>query len=155
MSKGEVPPIHQLAPVALNAGEGERLRFGEAEVLIRVSGEMTGGAFMIMEEHEPLDTPLHMHAHEDEMFYALEGDHVIQVGDEEHRIGPQGFVFAPRGIPHAQRRVVARTGSVLILVAPAGLEGFFRELAAADSAGELGPDAYARASQRYGITWLS
>ena len=44
---------------------------------------------------------------------------------------------------------------MLILVSPAGLEGFFRELAAADRAGVLGPDAYARASQRYGITWLT
>lgn len=50
----------------------------------------------------------------------------------------------PRGIPHAQRRVVPRTGSVLIVVSPAGLEGFFHELAAADRAGELGPGAYAR-----------
>ena len=34
------------------------------------------------------------------------------------------------------------------------LEGFFFELAEADRAGDLGPDAYARASKRYGITWL-
>jgi quercetin dioxygenase-like cupin family protein len=150
-----VPPIDQPAPFASDARAGERLRFGEVEVLIRVSGDATGGAFMLMEEHEPLDTPLHTHAHEDELFYGLEGDHVIQVGDEKHRIGPGDCVFAPRGIPHAQRRVVPRTGSVLILVSPAGLEGFFRELAAADRAGELDADAYARVSERYGITWLS
>jgi mannose-6-phosphate isomerase-like protein (cupin superfamily) len=154
-SEAQVPPIDKPAPFARNARAGERLRFGEVEVLIRASGDTTGGAFMLMEEHEPVDTPLHMHAHEDELFYGLEGEHVIQVGDEEHRIGPGDFVFAPRGIPHAQRRVVPRTGSVLIVVSPANLEGFFRELAAADRAGELGPNAYARASQRYGITWLS
>ena len=34
------------------------------------------------------DTPLHVHTSEDELFYVLEGEHVIQVGDEEHRIGP-------------------------------------------------------------------
>jgi mannose-6-phosphate isomerase-like protein (cupin superfamily) len=154
-ARAQVPPIDKPAPFARNARAGERLRFGEVEVLIRASGDTTGGAFMLMEEHEPVDTPLHMHAHEDELFYGLEGEHVIQVGDEEHRIGPGDFVFAPRGIPHAQRRVVPRTGSVLIVVSPANLEGFFRELAAADRAGELGPNAYARASQRYGITWLS
>jgi quercetin dioxygenase-like cupin family protein len=150
-----VPPGDKPVPFALAAGAGERLRFGEVEVLVRIAGEATGGAFMLMEEREALDTPLHRHAHEDEVFYALEGDHVIQVGDEEHRIGPGDFVFAPRGVPHAQRRVVPRTGSMLILVAPAGLEGFFRDLAAADRAGELGPDAYARVSERYGITWLT
>jgi hypothetical protein len=44
---------------------------------------------------------------------------------------------------------------VLIMTSPAGLEGFFRELAAADEAGTLGPDAYAAASERYGVTWLT
>jgi quercetin dioxygenase-like cupin family protein len=151
----EVPDIDKLPPFVRNARAGERVRFGEVEILIRASGETTGGAFMLMEEHAPGDTRLHVHAYEDELFYSLEGEHVIQVGDAEHRIGPGDFVFAPRGIPHAQRRVVPRTGTVLIVVSPAGLEGFFRELAAADRAGELGPDAYARVSQRYGITWLS
>ena len=77
----------------------------------------------------------------------LEGEHVFQVGDEEFQLGPGGLVFAPRGIPHAQRRVVPRTGRVLVLTSPAGLERFFRELAAADRAGTLGPEAYASASQ--------
>ena len=66
------------------------------------------------------DTPLHVHTNEDELFYALEGEHVIQV----------------------------------IAVTSGGFEGFFRELADADRAGRLGPDAYAAASQRFGITWL-
>jgi hypothetical protein len=35
------------------------------------------------------------------------------------------------------------------------LEGFFRILADADRAGDLGPAAYARASAEFGITWLS
>ena len=108
-----------------------------------------------MEEVPPLaDTPLHVHTNEDELFYALEGEHVIQVGDEEHRIGPGETAFGPRGVPHAQRRVVPAAGRILIAVTPGGFEGFFRELADADRAGRLGPDAYAAASQRFGITWL-
>ena len=67
---------------------------------------------------------------------------------------PGGMVFAPRGIPHSQRRVVPRTGHILVLTVPAGLEGFFRALAEADAAGELGPEAYARASKEYGISWV-
>jgi hypothetical protein len=73
---------------------------------------------------------------------------------EEFRAGPGGLVFGPRGVPHAQRRAVTKEGRMLVLTAPAGLEGFFRELAAAHEAWTLGPDAYAEASQRYGITWL-
>lgn len=139
----------------LPAGAGEHLRFGEVEILLKVSAADTGGAFTIFEENEPVDTPLHVHQNEDELFYVLEGEHVFQVGEKEFRLGPGGLAFAPRGVPHAQRRVVPRRGRILVLTSPAGLEGFFRELAEADQAGRLGPAAYATASERYGVTWLS
>jgi quercetin dioxygenase-like cupin family protein len=135
---------------------GERLAFGEIVVLIRVPAKATGGAFAIIEELEPMsDTPAHVHEREDELFYVLEGEHVYRVGDEEHRVGPGGLVFAPRGIPHSQRRVVPGVGRQLVLVSPGGLEGFFRDLAAADQAGTLGPEAYAAASERFGLTWIA
>jgi mannose-6-phosphate isomerase-like protein (cupin superfamily) len=141
---------HALAPDG-----GERLLFGEVTILIRASAETTRGAFTLFEEVPPLvDTPRHVHGNEDELFYVLEGEHIFQVGEDEFRVGPGGLVFAPRGVPHAQRRVVPRTGRLLVLTSPAGFEGFFRELAAAHEAGTLGPDAYAIASQKYRITWL-
>ena len=134
--------------MAAGSDEGERLRFSGAEFVIRASAQTTGGALGIIEEIDPLDTPLHVHRDEDELFYVLEGEHVFQVGDEELRVGPGGVVFAPRGVPHAQRRVVPRTGRVLAMTSPAGFEGFFRELATGE------PDAYARASRNHGITLL-
>jgi hypothetical protein len=79
---------------------------------------------------------------------------VYRVGNEEHLVGPRGLVFAPRGLPHAQRRVVPGVGRQLVLVSPGGFEGFFRELAAGHAAGTLGPEAYAAASERFGITWV-
>jgi mannose-6-phosphate isomerase-like protein (cupin superfamily) len=141
--------------VATGPGDGERLRFSDAEFVIRASAETTSGALGIIEERDPLDTSLHVHRDEDELFYVIEGEHIFTVGDREHRVGPGGAVFGPRGVPHAQRRVVPREGRILAIVTPAGLEGFFRELAAAESAGTIGPEAYAAASERYGITWLS
>jgi mannose-6-phosphate isomerase-like protein (cupin superfamily) len=132
----------------------ERLTFGEVEILVRAPADTTGGAVTVFEENEPVDTPLHVHEHEDELFYVLEGEHVFKVGDREHRAGPGELVFAPRGVPHSQRRVVPRQGRTLVLTSPGGLEGFFRELTEADAKGQLGPEAYRRASERYGITWL-
>jgi mannose-6-phosphate isomerase-like protein (cupin superfamily) len=142
------------AEYKLDAEGGERLRFGEVEVVVKASADTTGGAFTLFEENEPVDTRLHVHENEDELFYVLEGEHVFQVGDQEFQAGPGGLVFAPRGVPHAQRRLAPRTGRILVLTSPAGFEGFFRELAEADRAGAIGPDTYARASTKYGITWL-
>ncbi len=144
------------APFALASNEGERLVFGEVAVLIKVSCETTGGAFTVFEEGPPLlDTPRHIHANEDEVFHVLEGEHVVECGDAEFRLGPGELIFLPRGIPHAHRRVVPREGRLLVVTSPGGFEGFLRALAEADRAGALGPDSYAAASARYGITWLA
>jgi mannose-6-phosphate isomerase-like protein (cupin superfamily) len=145
----EPPPAFSLL-----AGNGEPLRFAGAAFLIKASAETTGGSFSILEEIDPLDTPLHVHKNEDELFFVLEGEHVFQVGEEEFPAGPGDMVFAPRGTPHAQRRVKPRTGRVLVLMSPAGLENFFRELAAADREGGAQDEAYARISEKYDITWL-
>ena len=146
----EVPAVF-----TLQGGEGELLTFGGVKILVRVPSEASRGAFSLIEEVPPLmDTPLHVHRDEDELFYVLEGEHAFRVGDDEYTVGPGGLVFAPRGVPHAQRRLVPGHGRELLLVTPGGLEGFFRELAAAQEAGTLGPDAYAGASERFGITWL-
>ena len=123
MIPGQDPPA--VPPgFAIDASGGERLRFSGAEVVVRISGELTGGAFCVVEELDPLDTPAHVHEREDEIFYVLEGDHVVRVGDEEFRVGPGALVFGPRGVPHAQRRVVPRTGRLLAICWPAGLENF-------------------------------
>ncbi len=124
-------------------------------LLVKASAESTGGAFAIIEEIEPLDTPLHVHSNEDELFYVIEGEHVFRIGEDEFPAGPGAVVFAPRQVPHAHRRVVPRVGRFLTMVSPAGFEGFFRELSAAETAGGAGPEAYASASQKYGITWLN
>jgi mannose-6-phosphate isomerase-like protein (cupin superfamily) len=143
------------AGFAVPEGGGERLDFAGATIVIRIPSESTGGAFSLIEEIPPmLDTPLHVHEHEDELFYVLEGEHVVRCGGDEFRLGPGDTVFLPRGIPHSQRRVVPGEGRELVLSSPGDLEGFFRELADAEAGGGAGSDAYAAASQRYGVTWL-
>jgi mannose-6-phosphate isomerase-like protein (cupin superfamily) len=151
-----VTHITDVARIVPNvAAMSERLSFGGVNILVHTSAEESGGALNVFEEVPPmLDTPLHVHANEDELFYALEGEHVIQRGEEEIRLSPGQAVFCPRGVPHAQRRVVKGEGRLLVVTTPGGLEGFFRMLAEAEAAGTLGPEAYAQASERHGITWL-
>jgi mannose-6-phosphate isomerase-like protein (cupin superfamily) len=133
----------------------ERLTFGEGTILLRATAEDTGGALTVFEEVPPLlDTPPHVHSKEDELFHILEGEHVVQRGEEEFQLGPGDTVFLPRGVPHAQRRVVPGEGRLLVVCAPGGFEAFFRDLAEADREGRLGPGAYAAASEKAGINWL-
>ena len=91
MTPGTVSAAYELA-----ADGGEHLRFGEVEVVIKASADTTAGAFTVFEENEPVDTPLHVHENEDELFYVLEEEHVFQVGYQEFQAGPGGVVS-----PHA------------------------------------------------------
>ena len=99
-----------VAAYGLVADGGERLRFGEVEIVVKASAETTAGAFSAFEEIDPVDTPLHVHQNEHELFCVLEGDHVVQVGDQEFRVGPGGLVFAPRGIPQNREAALAQPG---------------------------------------------
>lgn len=151
----ESPPASPPAPFALRSDQGERLAFGDVTLVVRASAESTGGAFTVFEEVPPLsDVARHVHQHEDELYYVLEGEHEFDCGDRRFRLGPGDLVFLPRGIPHAHRRVVPRAGRLLSMTTPAGLEGLFRLLARAAGAEELDDAAYTQASTRHGVRWL-
>jgi len=142
-------------PFAAPAGEGELIDIGTAAFLVRATADGTGGVLTMFEELPPLlDTSRHVHRYEDETFYVLDGEHEFVSGDRTFRLGPGGVAFLPRGIPHAHRRLVPGVGRLLCVTTPAGFERFFRDLAEAARSGEPPETAYARASERAGITWL-
>jgi quercetin dioxygenase-like cupin family protein len=68
-----------------------------------------------------------VHRERDEGFYVLEGRYRFEYGDAELTLEPGEFVFVPRGTRHHFRTLLAPSRT-LIFVAPAGLEGFFREM---------------------------
>jgi len=137
---------------AVPTSDGERLQFAGGTILIKA----TGPTLSAWEELPPLlDTPVHVHEREDEFFHILEGEHVFECGDDRFEVGPGDFLVLPRRVPHAHRRVVPGVGRFLVMASPGGFDGFFRILADADRAGTLGPQTYAEASARYGISWLS
>ena len=138
----------------IDAAGGERLHYLGMEFAIRASAESTGGAFSIVEEFYPLDTPLHIHHSHDELFYVLEGEHVFTVGGVELWAGPGDVVFGPRGVPHAHRRVVPRTGRILEMFSPAGFEAFFREIAEADRDRPVGVEDLRRIAAKFSVTFL-
>jgi mannose-6-phosphate isomerase-like protein (cupin superfamily) len=62
----------------------------------------TDGKFWALEgfADKHMAVPLHVHTHEDEMWFVLEGEIAFTLGDET-RIGRPGtFVYIPRGVAH-------------------------------------------------------
>jgi quercetin dioxygenase-like cupin family protein len=134
--------------IVRNEGEGERLWFyGGGVHTWKASFEETGGTLILFENHmsEGKTTPLHVHANEDEALYVLEGEILVHIDGENHRLGPRGFAFAPRGAPHAFL-VTSPEARVLCLETPGSAEAFYRGASepAADDSDPSGAVDFAR-----------
>jgi quercetin dioxygenase-like cupin family protein len=99
--------------------------------------------------------PLHVHQHEDQFFYVLEGELTVRIGDVERRVGARGTAWLPRGTAHTFL-VESDEARLLEITTPAGFEQFHvdagtpaEELRIPD-AGPLDVAALAAASARYG-----
>jgi quercetin dioxygenase-like cupin family protein len=93
---------------------------------VLANSEETGGRFGLMEMLAPRgrEPSRHLHHHDDEGFYVLEGRVTFYVGEEIHEANPGTFVFLPHGVPHSYTFGTDEV-RVLALVAPGGLEQHF------------------------------
>jgi len=124
---------------------------GVAGADVKANRASTGGALTLIESRTTGGAPLHVHSHDDECFYVVEGTITVRCGDERFEAGPGAFVFLPRGIPHEWDVVGTGVATVLIIAAPAGLDDFLREYHAA---GAQPDDIRAQVAAKYGITFL-
>lgn len=123
-------------------------------VTLLVTGERTAGRFALVEavERRGAAHPLHVHSREDELIYVLQGQVRFHQDGAwfERRAGES--VLLPKG--HEHTYVVGSAGArLLVVLVPAGLEDYYRELV--QPAG--GPCAYQDAERlvvvaaRYGV----
>jgi len=103
-------------------GPGDMYRF-------LVKGEETGGAYFAMEAIVPPGggPPPHIHRHEDETFYVVEGSVDIKLGDTWVAAGVGDFVNVPRGEVHCFHNSGAEPARMILTFTPAGIERFFEE----------------------------
>lgn len=91
----------------------------------------------------------HYHTNVAELFYVLEGELLLQIGDQVERAGPGTFAFCPIGCVHAFRAAGEEPARVLIMALPPGVaEGYFRELAKLPA--DAGPAGWERLGQKWG-----
>ena len=125
-------------------------------IVVKLSGADTESLYAIVEETTPpmSGPPLHQHSREDEWFYILEGEYRFQIGEQFVVARTGDSLFAPRGIPHTFQNVSSRPSRFLGLAQPAGIEGFFKELANATAAGLPDPNTLKPIFHRYGLELL-
>ena len=98
-------------------------------IQLLLKGEESAGALMVAyvsmvpgaqgadDHHQP---------HEDELWFALQGEWEWTVGDLKKRVGPGAFAYAPRNTKHAFANVGATTAIMITINTPAGHERGFK-----------------------------
>jgi mannose-6-phosphate isomerase-like protein (cupin superfamily) len=115
---------------------GEHHTVGIGTLSFKVSSEDSQGSLLAFElvHHTKGGPPRHLHHDQDEWFYVVEGEYIIEVGDELFRLNPGDSVLGPRRVPHSWAFVGDQTGRIAFTATPAGrLEAFLRELSKANS----------------------
>jgi quercetin dioxygenase-like cupin family protein len=116
-------PLYRAAGTGtMYVGPGDVYRF-------LVTGAETGGAYFAMEAIVAPGggPPLHIHRHEDETFYIVEGECALQLGEEWITAGVGDFVNVPRGTVHRFQNQGTETMRMIVTFTPAGIEKFFEE----------------------------
>lgn len=105
-----------------------------------VTGEDTQGQFALIEAvgRKGNVPPPHIHRREDEIFYVLEGELSVSVGNCTMKAVPGTMVFLPRNVQHSFT-IESEQLRMLILLTPAGFEGWFKELSVPAPAMTLPP----------------
>jgi quercetin dioxygenase-like cupin family protein len=128
------------------------------------TGEETQGQFALIETVTRRGNvpPPHIHHREDEIFYVLEGEVAVSVGGRTIKGTAGTMFFLPRDVVHSFT-IESEQSRMLILLTPAGLEGWFKEFSVPAPDMTLPPaeePAYEEvqkmleAAPRYGIEFL-
>lgn len=113
----------------LASQEGEHHWFLGALLTLKVTGDQTAGGLTVVEARQPRGhgSALHVHSRDDELFYVLEGEIRLQVGDGMQTLTPGMLGFGPRGVKHSF--IVTSDGArQLVMTTPAGFEDLVRSL---------------------------
>ncbi len=91
----------------------------------------TGGNYYVFEVVTPpgMGIPPHVHEHEDELIYIVEGEFEILLDDNTYQAKAGDELFFPRHTPHGFQNTGSRAGKTIWTVVPGGnFEEFFDKL---------------------------
>ena len=146
--------IPQSQPVSIAPDAGKLLK--RMGVTHKLTCEQTGGSYYLCEAvfAPESGSPFHIHHHEDEVIYVLEGAIDIRLDKEKLHAPAGGVIHLPKNIPHAIYNPLKTPLKIMVYAIPGGLEGFFNEVDAALESDSLNGETYAQISAKYGSEWL-
>ena len=122
-----LPETETTVPIIRGSGEGKVVGVLRDRSLFIVLPEETGGAYAILEQTIPAGhgPPLHVHRHETEIFYILDGEFEVTIGEQKVRATAGALVAGPRNIPHTFRNIGTQDAHLLLTVIPGRFANYF------------------------------
>ena len=108
---------------------GEKHSRGYSSILFKVLPSETNGGLFIVEHLNLVQggPPLHMHLHQEEWFYVVEGEVAFQIGDGRKQLRSGDSILGPRNVPHTFSAIPGKPSRMVIAFNPAGqMEEFLR-----------------------------
>ena len=136
--------------VVLQPGEGELLELGPSRSTVKAGVDDGMGSLAVLESTVQAGFPgpvLHLHEQMVDSFYVQEGTLTLQVDGIAIEAQARTYALVPPGNPHTFSNPSDEPVSVLNVMAPAGFEGYLREVAA--EAGPLDPQRMAEIASKY------
>jgi mannose-6-phosphate isomerase-like protein (cupin superfamily) len=144
-------------PTIVGPTDGEAVDLQSIGVRFMIPGADTGTRFSLVEHPIPprtLAAPLHRHNREDEYSFIVEGRMGALLGDDVVEAGPGDLVYKPREQWHTFWNAGDEPARILEIIAPAGFERFFAELAPLTSGSAPAPEVFAELCERYALDML-
>jgi quercetin dioxygenase-like cupin family protein len=110
--------------------EGKSVWIGDRElVTLKERGKDTDGQFALAEVVglPGSGPPPHIHHSVDEVYWLLEGELEVLDGERTFTAKAGSVFHIPKGTLHAWRNATKEPARTLLLIIPAGFEGFFEE----------------------------
>ena len=149
-------PAHGHQPLTTSEKERQAFKFMALKVFVEVDSKDTKGAVAVMRIFVPpgAGAAPHIHSREDEVFTVVRGHYRFRHGDMEVDAPPGTVVFLPRGEAHTFKNVSNEPGEHTVTAVPGGLEGFFRDVSAAQIEMPRDSEKLFAIGAKYGLTHL-
>lgn len=98
--------------------------------IIHAAGKDTNGKYCVVELYATKEgsPPWHVHHHEDEAFYVIDGELTISVGNKTYKAKNGDYLFAQKGIAHTYTVDSPGYARILMICSPSGFEDCVRAL---------------------------
>ncbi|PKH52919.1 hypothetical protein CXF68_20415 [Tenacibaculum sp. Bg11-29] len=140
----------------VKSDEGKKWNVLGVKIVGKILSTQTNNKYSVIISETPPNQgpPLHVHKHEDELFYILKGNYVFHFGNKKIKAKQGDFIKLPRGIPHRFVNTDSIVGLTMNTITPGGFENFFSEISKESEANRLTKHKIDSIANKYGVSFV-